>query len=63
MNKESSDAKVTALVAQSLRERKPKATSFGLRDDDASERRKRIIELMGLPRPKTITPYADKEIS
>jgi hypothetical protein len=57
MNREFSDAEVMALVAQCLKDHTHKAARSGLRDEDASECRKRIIELIALPRPKSITRF------
>jgi hypothetical protein len=54
MSKEYTDAEITAFVAQSLKDHATKPVRTGLHDDDASECRKRIIELIGLDRPRSI---------
>lgn len=58
METELSDAEVTALVARNLKQHLLKPARLrGLRADEASDCRKQIIELIGLPRPKSIVIF------
>ena len=55
--REMTNAEVTALVAQNLRQHISKPVRSGLRGDEVSECRKQIIELIGLPKPKSIVLF------
>lgn len=57
METELSDAEVTALVARNLKQHLLKPARLGLRAEEASDCRKQIIELIGLPRPKSIVIF------
>lgn len=57
MTRELTNEEVNALVAQHLREHLLKPVRLGLRGDEVSECRKQIIELIALPKPKSIVRF------
>ena len=54
MERELTNAEVTELVARNLRQHLVEPARLGLRGDETSDCRKQIIELIGLPKPKSI---------
>ena len=57
MTRELTNAEVTALVAENLKQHLVKPARLGLTSEEASDCRKQIIELISLPRPKSIALF------